>query len=312
MPPNQPTSTSVRRRVYSQAMGASPYRRRFKRIIKPLEDVIRFRVELERRRQHEHAIEAAVSQRLKVHSHGSLTELDDAMAHVVNYATGFRGFYAQAGMWFNPPLAVMLEPGGARLDLVNERIVELPFAMAALGSVPPAARILEIGSAESTFSLSAASLGFRITAVDPRPLPYTHPNLESFAGPLEQLAPPVEPFAAAFLISTIEHVGLGAYGEDAYGDGQPGAAADRALLHRVRELLSPDGLLVLSTPYGPVGVSEFERTYDDAALTKLLAGWRITERQLVVRRDPLTWEAVDHAGPQDRGVVMVRATPWPA
>ena len=51
------------------------------------------------------------------------------------------------------------------------------------GAEPPrtGARILDIGSAESTFPLSAASLGYRVTAIDQRPLAYSHPNLESHA-----------------------------------------------------------------------------------------------------------------------------------
>ncbi len=38
-----------------------------------------------------------------------------------------------------------------------------------------------------------------------------------------------------FLISTIEHVGLGAYGEDPYGDPEHGAGADLAFLQRARD-----------------------------------------------------------------------------
>ena len=54
-----------------------------------------------------------------------------------------------------------LSAGTATAMQVTERIVEVPFAMAALSRLEPGARILDIGSAESTFPLSAASLGYR-------------------------------------------------------------------------------------------------------------------------------------------------------
>jgi SAM-dependent methyltransferase len=238
-----------------------------------------------------------------------LEKLDGALAQTINEAMTHRGFYAQAGLWFNPPIAVTLTAGGAIAATVTERIVELPFAMAALSRLERAARILDVGSAESTFPLSAASLGYKVTAIDPRPLVYSHPNLESHASLLEEWEGPAGLFAAAFLISTIEHVGLGAYGEGAYGSREHGGGADVALLERVRKLLSPEGLLVLTAPYGKRDITELERIYDEESLNKLLTGWEVLERQIVARRDALTWEADDKVVTGARGVVMVIASP---
>ena len=61
-----------------------------------------------------------------------------------------------------------------------------------------------------------------------------------------------------------------------------------AFLERVRALLSPEGLLVLTAPYGTREVTELERIYDEESLTELLAGWEILERRIAVRRDPLS------------------------
>ncbi len=238
-----------------------------------------------------------------------LEELDAPLAHAINDATSYRGLYAQAGLWFNPPVAVVLSEGAASVVHVSERIVELPFAMAALTRLEAGARILDVGSAESTFPLSAASLGYKVTAVDPRPLAYSHPNLESHAALLEEWDAPSEPFAAAFLISTIEHVGLGAYGEHTYGSTEHGEGADLAALDRVRELLAPDGLLILTTPYGTRELTELERIYDEASLNKLLAGWDVLERQIVARRDPVVWEQDETVAGGSRGVVMIIARP---
>jgi 2-polyprenyl-3-methyl-5-hydroxy-6-metoxy-1,4-benzoquinol methylase len=235
-----------------------------------------------------------------------LERLDGAAANLINHAGGHRGFAAQAGLWFNPPVTVELDEGNARLAGVNERIVEIPFAMRALGRLEPPARILDIGAAESTFSLSAASMGYRVTALDLHPLPYSHPRLESTVGRFEDWDAGAERFDAVFLISTIEHVGLGAYGEP-IGNGD----ADLALMNRVRdELLSEQGFVVLTTPYGAAHQDALERTYDDASLARLLDGWTPLERRVVMRSDKRTWLTVEGDASDDaRGVVMALAVP---
>ena len=45
-----------------------------------------------------------------------LEKLDPSLAHAINDATGHRGFYAQAGLWFNPPVAVALSEATAPRD----------------------------------------------------------------------------------------------------------------------------------------------------------------------------------------------------
>jgi SAM-dependent methyltransferase len=215
----------------------------------------------------------------------SLAQLDAPLARAINYAQGHRGFAAQAGLWFNPPVTVELEEAAARIADVNERIVELPFAAGMLASLPAGARILDLGGAESTFALSAASLGYDVTAIDPQGLPFAHPNLTAVRRRLEDWTNrPSEPFAGVFLISAIEHFGLGAYGET-----PAGLDADAGALQIVRELIAPDGLLVITTPYGEASVSTIERVYDDAGLDRLLAGWEIEERRIIARADDGTW-----------------------
>jgi hypothetical protein len=243
----------------------------------------------------------------------SLAELDGTLAGLLNHAAGHRGFAAQAELWFNPPVTVELSEGAARLTGVNERIVEVPFATAALGRLPTGARILDVGSAESTFPLSAASLGYQVTAVDPRGLSYSHPNLRTVAATVENLPapPPTERFDAMFLISTIEHVGLPAYGVTPHGEVLPGAGADLELLDRARdELLADDGIVVITTPYGRRGVTDFERTYDDDSLTHLLEGWEVLERVIVSQSQRLVWTVAQADAPLgDPGVAMVVARP---
>jgi hypothetical protein len=143
-----------------------------------------------------------------------------------------------------------------------------------------------------------------VTALDLRPLPYSHPNLQSVPGRFEDWDPGPERFDAAFLISTIEHFGLGAYGEPADKEG-----ADRAALELVAGLLNDDGFLVLTTPFGPARVDALERTYDEQALAALLEGWTVLDRRTAHRIDERTWTAADRDGSDKQGVAMVIAAP---
>ena len=99
----------------------------------------------------------------------TIEEVDEDVARLLNRASSHDGFAAQRGVWFNPPILVQYEAGNAFIRHVNERIAEFPFVFRALSAVPPGALILDVGASESTLCLSLATLGYRVTAIDPRP-----------------------------------------------------------------------------------------------------------------------------------------------
>jgi 2-polyprenyl-3-methyl-5-hydroxy-6-metoxy-1,4-benzoquinol methylase len=243
----------------------------------------------------------AYVERLDAVAAGRLEDLDGAAANLINYATSHAGFAGQADLWINTPVVIAHAERDVRWTATNERIVEAPFAFGTVASLERSARILDVGAAESTISLSLASLGHDVTALDPRGYPFAHPNLTVAATTLEKLDEPDEPFDSILLISTLEHVGLGFYGEGAGAED-----ADLRALERLARFLAPDGLLVLTVPYGEATVAEKERTYDAKTLDRLLQGWTVTHRQIVERRDERTWVPV--AASSGPAVAMVAAT----
>ena len=230
---------------------------------------------------------------------GRLDQLDAPAAQLLNYAASHRGFAAQADLWMNPPLVFEHVEGGVRLAHVNERVVEVPFTLRALGDVPLGGRILDFGASESTFALSLATMGYAVTALDLRPYPFEHSNLTSLAVPLEEFSAPDDSFAAITVISTVEHVGLGWYGE------QPGQFDDLRAMARLRELLMPGGTLVLTVPYGAAAVDEVQRRYDHAGLDALLEGFDEVERLVVEQAADTRWEPVPDS--TAHAVALVRA-----
>jgi Caenorhabditis protein of unknown function, DUF268 len=236
---------------------------------------------------------------------GGLDQLDAARAAYLNWATGPDGYASQAGVWFNPPVPVHHEAGRVELLLVNERIVEQPFVFASLANLPAGSRILDVGGSESTVGLSLATLGHLVTIVDPRASPLRHPNLTHAECRLDELPDPPAAvrFDAAVALSAVEHFGLGHYGLDAID-----RRLDVAALARVRELVVPGGLLVLTVPFADrASVDDFQRVYDEAGLRELLDGWTVRTWLRAGRVDRLTWQ-LGEPSRESHGVALVTAT----
>src|SRR5207237_752777 len=88
-----------------------------------------------------------------------------------------------------------------------------------------------------------------------------------------------------FCISALEHVGLGAYGEDA-GAGN----LDHDILRLFARWLKPGGEIAFTAPYGEWHVDELQRVYDAAHLEALFADWDITAKAVCVQASPaLRW-----------------------
>jgi 2-polyprenyl-3-methyl-5-hydroxy-6-metoxy-1,4-benzoquinol methylase len=255
-------------------------------------------------------VPAAADRIVGEHRHLPLEEMGNGVAGFLNWAAGHTGPAAQAGVWFNPPVTVLHTAGSVRPNDVNERIVEIPYAMGVAASIRIGGRVLDVGASESTVALSMASLGLEVFAADLRPHPLEHPLLTPVVGPIEEWEGPGAPLDAVFCISSIEHFGIGAYGEE--GDNLD---LDRDLVERCRTWLRPGGELVITTPYGRWQVDELQRTYDAPHLDALLEGWTLLDRRVCVQTGRATWEA--SAGEPDastwddgsRGVVLLRATP---
>jgi SAM-dependent methyltransferase len=214
---------------------------------------------------------------------GSVRDIDEHAAQLLNYSVSHEGFAAQKHVWFNPPLLVQYAPNDVRVAWVNERIAEMPYVFRALARIQPQATVLDIGSTESTVCLSLAALGYTVTALDPRPNPLSHPNLIVVTGTIEGFEANA-PFDAVVCLSTIEHIGTDAYGQEGGKDD-----ADLKAMRRIRELTRKDGVLVLTTPYGTQDTNAFERTYSQERLTALLDGWTVDDVTLLERVDALTW-----------------------
>lgn len=231
-----------------------------------------------------------------------LAELPPWVAELANLFDGHRSPLADAGLWINEPVSIRALPGGAEVGSVNERIVEIPYVLAAAAAAPPGA-VVDLGAAESTVSLSLASGGRRTYALDPRGYPFEHPLLEVVASPVRDWAGPDEPVSVVISLSTVEHLASGSFSWATPGP-------DLEALDVLAGWLAPDGILVLTAPYGGAAADDVRRGYDATSLPELLDGWEVTDLRFARRLGPTAWEtcgAEDLAGAEVPGVVLLQA-----
>ncbi|MGH9445650.1 MAG: glycosyltransferase, partial [Terriglobia bacterium] len=166
----------------------------------------------------------------------------------------------------NTPCVFLQVNGRPVLAATNERIVEIPFVHRSL-PFPFNGRVLDVGCRESYMAFEVSALGFESWAVDIREPVIKFPGVRFLRADIRSSPFDAESFDVVIALSTIEHIGLIFY-ENANLDEEGDAHA----LHEIHRVLKPDGVLLLTVPFGRRGRTHWYRVYDHAALEELLAG----------------------------------------
>jgi SAM-dependent methyltransferase len=174
--------------------------------------------------------------------------------------------------------------------LVGDRWIEWSFCLARLADGP--GTTLDFGADVGFLSLAAAQREHDVVALDrmPSALEYRHPRVSALQGDI--LDRPLEGrrFDQIINCSSVEHVGLaGRYGSFGDPDG------DLKAMAIMRDLLEPDGRMILTIPVGQDLVcSPLHRIYGHKRLPRLLEGYAVNEAQYWLR-DPgaSAWTEVD-------------------
>ena len=141
------------------------------------------------------------------------------------------------------------------------------------------AKVVVVGSTEPTAECIAQAHGARdVTTVEYNLLTYGNVSVSkietiSVAQFNSFYNSSKESFDLAISLSSIEHDGLGRYGDpiDPYGD--------MNAMRRIMSILRPGGLLMISVPIGPdVVVFNLHRRYGALRLPMLLEGWEILDK----------------------------------
>lgn len=180
------------------------------------------------------------------------------------------------------------EADGSVRAVMNERIVEVPFVWKHLAALPTGSTVIELGCAQSYLSISMASLGYSVSAVDMVAYDLQHPNFSFRQGDFITMS--FDGLYDAFVaVSVLEHAGLGYYGADA------GGGADVAIMQKVRKLLREGGMAVITVPFGlPTVICKrgepFQVVYDEPGLAGLFEGFSIEDDRYYYTLDQRVWQ----------------------
>jgi 2-polyprenyl-3-methyl-5-hydroxy-6-metoxy-1,4-benzoquinol methylase len=160
-------------------------------------------------------------------------------------------------------LAVSSNLAGKRCRPVfSERAVEIPLLFQQIPQSPQ--NILDFGCAESLLPVQLCAMGHNVTGLDFRPYPFAPKNFRFIQADILAWEPLAETFDFVTSISTIEHVGMGAYGDPHREHG------DKIAVDKLRPNLKKGGTMLLTVPAGKKCVRRGMRIYDPEAIESIV------------------------------------------
>ena len=169
---------------------------------------------------------------------------------------------------------------------VSERIVEYSWVLQNLGLLN--GKILDIGCCESNLLIKLASLGYVVYGVDTREYPLHHPNFTFVKQDVCNMDFPNNFFDRIIAVSTIEHIGLGAYGYLKHNDG------DKKAVKELSRVLKRGGKMLITVPFSFVEpeTTIFQRVYDNASLNALFLPYLKIETKKYFLEENGNWMSV--------------------
>jgi SAM-dependent methyltransferase len=225
-----------------------------------------------------------IVQQLRTELETVRSELEHTRRELLRSVDTGQGAKARAGLYFNEPVMVDYdEKGQAYWAATSERIVERAWLFRELAALPPGSRVVDVGCSESLISFELASTGFKVVGVDVRDYPLTHPNLQFLRADICNTGLQPSSFDAAVALSTVEHIGLGFY-----GDMQNESALDSAM-NAILQLLRPGAVMLLTVPFGRSALTPQHRIFNSDSLRQLLRKFSIEKLEFAVKVDLRTW-----------------------
>ncbi|UCC39879.1 MAG: hypothetical protein JSV96_19245 [Candidatus Aminicenantes bacterium] len=166
---------------------------------------------------------------------------------------------------------------------VNERIIEVPFVFSEISAGNKALKIFDFGCARSWISLSLASMGHTVYGIDLRHYPFQHKNLVFRKQNILDFNE--KGFNIAIALSTLEHVGLGYYGEE------NSSSSLTEVLEKINELLVDGGRFLLTIPAGISSTDRFMRSFTPDEIEKRVesAGFSLIKSRYYLRQNFQQW-----------------------
>jgi len=181
----------------------------------------------------------------------------------------------------------MREDNTEACPLAGDRAIEWSWVTAHLPD--ESSRVLDLGCVGSVLTGIASRLGHQVTAVDLNDIEYEMPGVMFRKGDINVLDFGDATFDVIMNCSMIEHIGLGSR----YGSGRQ-TAGDLMAMEKLRNLVAPDGTMILTVPMGVDATFEpYHRIYGAARLPRLLAGYKIVQEEFWTKERGGLWNQCD-------------------
>src|SRR5208283_1380310 len=105
------------------------------------------------------------------------------------------------------------------------------------------AMIMDIGSVGSLLPLKLAKNGHEVVTVDTRQYHEKHRNITSISKDINNIDFPENIFDEIICVSVLEHIGMSAYGDPSYQDG------DKLTVQKFNKMLKISGKLLITMPF---------------------------------------------------------------
>ena len=173
------------------------------------------------------------------------------------------------------------------LGMNTSRSIEYNFVLNNISNSP--IEILDAGSAGSPLPLRLVRRGHYVTAADIRGYHGRHRNLKILKVDLTNTKLPPLSYDTITCISTLEHIGLGAYGDPLDSDG------DMSAMMEFFRILRPHGRLLITFPFsGNYKIKRWkktaERVYDYNRIESIFRNWKIIEEEYYIPISRRNWK----------------------
>ena len=153
---------------------------------------------------------------------------------------------------------------------------------------PRKATIMDIGSVGSLLPLKIAKKGHKVFTVDTREYHEKHSNITSINKDINSTDFPENFFDEIICVSVLEHIGMSAYGDPTYKDG------DELTVQVFAKILKNSGKLLITMPFaGEYKISPwldtYEKIYDYKSVTTLFENWKIIKEEYYIPEGQKNW-----------------------
>lgn len=150
--------------------------------------------------------------------------------------------------------------------VISERGTEIPWVLKSIQHKEKKEKVLILGTCESLFSVYLATLFDDVYGVDIRRYNEKHPNLHVICADMMNLPFNANTFDVVISISTLEHIGLGAYGDPCSKRG------DHIALEEIKRVIRDKGKVLITVPAGrDYVVSNTERVYSPQEIENIFS-----------------------------------------